>query len=338
MSAATLDLVVSVKGEITKSNFEDFAKLATSRIESLNFSLTTDEEFGQAESDIKGLAQFEKTLSITEDEVLKQMDDVYSLITGIKGLKQSSSHARLKLKKEVDSQKKIVRFQIHRDAVGLISIDHPGAAQMIETAMKGKRTLTSLKSAATKAAEEIEEGVENCRVIVDFHREKNGSDIVHGENELLTMDSDALRIELERRIERREADRKAEKLRLEAQQLRKIEADRIAAEKAEAQRCRVELDEIAAKQASEAKDKEFALKTPMFEKPKAPDPEPESKPDQENETQQQELARFIEMFGPAFAPIRAARLEFKHAENIKAGEQFAADFGAAHQALKGGLK
>jgi hypothetical protein len=332
MSAEKLDLIVSVKGEITKSNYEEFAVLATTRIESLNFSLTTDEEFGQAESDIKDLARFEKTLSVAEDEVLKQMDGVYSLIADIKGLKSYSAKGRLTLKKKVDSQKGIVRMQIKRDALNIISIAHPEADRLIEEAMKGKKTLTSLKSAAIKVAEEIEEWVNCNRATIEVARADHGSDIIHGELALMIMDKHSLQIELERRIERRTADRKAEKLRQEAEDLKakareaaKIQADKARAEDlAEAIKSRGILDEMEAKRKLQIEEANEMVHPP--------------KDEPQEQTQAEELAAFIALFGPAFAPIREARVSLKHSENIEAGEKFAEGFGVIFSELKGGLK
>ena len=128
----SLELAVSVEGKITKSNFDDFRAMAEERINSLNFEPKTDEEFGQAETDVKGLTQFEKSLTAAEEEVLKQMDEVYSLVTGIGELKKLSSESRRKLRRQIDDQKKVVRSQIKSEALAMISINHPKADSLIE--------------------------------------------------------------------------------------------------------------------------------------------------------------------------------------------------------------
>ena len=153
MSANQMELIVAVSGTITKSNFDDFKAMAEERIKSLNFEPVTDEEFGQAEADVKGLAKFEKDLSTAEQDVLKQMDEVYQLVSGIGELKKLSAESRLKLKKQIDSQKKVVRSQIKRAALSTIPLAHPQAEARIEAAMKGKRTLDSLRAAADAEAE-----------------------------------------------------------------------------------------------------------------------------------------------------------------------------------------
>jgi hypothetical protein len=208
-----------------------------------------------------------------------------------------------------------------------------------------------------KVAEEIEEWVNCNRETIEVARADHGSDIVHGEHSLIIMDKHSLQIELERRIERRSADRKAEKLRQEAEELKakareaaKIQADKARAEDlAEAIKSRGILDEMEAKRKLQIEEANEMINRPLF--PTIGEEERKLlisvedgvferlEPDLPRAAAKaEELAAFIALFGPAFAPIKEARANLRHIGNIEAGEKFAEGFGVMFQELKGGLK
>lgn len=307
-----MDLVVAVSGKITKSNFDDFRAMAEERIKSLNFSPSTDEEFGQAEDDVKNLAKFEKDLSAAEQDILRQMDEVYHLVSGIGELKKLSAESRLKLKKQIDSQKKVVRAQIKRAALAEIQLAHPDAEARIEAAMKGKRTLDSLRKAANDEAAEINAGIDRARIVVDGYRAEH-EDILHDEHKLLVMDCATLETELARRVERKAAMLREAELKAEAERARKeAEAQRKEAEPAEAHAVRMDDDTAPTK------------------------PHWTSQP--EAITPAEELADYLATLRTCLAPLRQAREGLKHPANIERVSRFASTLNQAFAELKGGAK
>jgi hypothetical protein len=334
MSANQMDLVVAVSGTITKSNFDDFRAMAEERIKSLNFEPATDEEFGQAEQDVKGLAKFEKDLGTAEQDVLKQMDEVYQLVSGIGELKKLSAESRLKLKKQIDSQKKIVRAQIKRAALSTIPVAHPQAEARIEAAMKGKRTLDNLRAAADLEAETITAEIERVRLIVDDYRAEH-EDILHDEHKLLVMDTQTVEVELSRRVERKAAMLREAELRAESERMRReAEAQR----QAEAERLEAELK--AAPQPEQA----HAVHTDDDTEPKphwATKAEEQPQPDPARDVScfdgpAEELARYLDTLRQCLAPLRQAREGLKHPANIERVGKFASTLNQAFAELKGG--
>ena len=309
-----LDLIVSVKGEIQKSNFDEFKAMAEQRISALNFEPSTDEEFGQAEEDVKGLAKFEKDLSKAEEDVLKQMDEVYHLVSGIGELKKLSAESRLKLKRQIDQQKKVVRLQIKRAAISAIPIAHPQAEARIEAAMKGKRTLASLEAAARIESELIQKEIAAAQEVVNSFRDRHGDDITHDEHKLLIMEAAFVEAELSRRVERKAAMMREAELKAQAEQARR-EAEQAQAE------TRPEQPEVEQVEQSRS----------------IPDPEPKSPPQPaQGQSEAEELAEFLDAIRASFAPIKEARAALKHEENIFAAGKFAVDVKAAFSRLKGG--
>jgi uncharacterized protein YajQ (UPF0234 family) len=318
MDAKELELTVTVKGEITKSNFDDFKIIVSERIEGLNFDLTTDEEFGQAELDVKALAALEKNLATAEVDVLKQMDEVYSLVTGIKNLKGLSAENRLKLSKKVKSQKEAVKEQIKLDAIAIVSVAHPLTLQRVLEGMKGKRNLESLKQGANEAAEAIEKDVKACRGIVASYKAKHGDSVLYDSNKLLTMGAELLTVELERRVERKLAE--AEKAKLQA----KLDAEKTAKDEAEA---------IAKQEHKASETVAEPIPAPVID-PVVETPPAKIEEVSPDETAKQEMARFLAVVPSAFAPVKEARSQLKHAENIEKAGEFAKSLGEAWVTFK----
>lgn len=319
----SLELVVSVKGEITKSNFDDFKAMAEDRIRSLNFDLSTDEEFGQAEDDVKGLAKFEKDLKSAEDDVLKQMDEVYHLVSGIGELKKLSSASRLKLKKQIDQQKAVVRTQIKRGAIADIPIAHPQAESRIEAAMKSKRTLDSLRSAAQSESKLIQKEIAEAQEVVDQFKDKHGPDVCYDEHRLLILSRDMVEAELSRRVERKAAALKEAELKAEAE---KAKAEKEAAERAEWDR-----------REAEVKKEEQAIDSTSPATPPKIDSIPVGRSAKEaSETPEEELNRFLSIVESAFGPVKQARANLKHTENIRKASRFATTLGEAWNEFKKG--
>jgi hypothetical protein len=344
-----MELIVAVSGTITKSNFDDFKAMAEERIKSLNFEPVTDEEFGQAEADVKGLAKFEKDLGTAEQDVLKQMDEVYQLVSGIGELKKLSAESRLKLKKQIDSQKKIVRAQIKRSALSTIPVAHPQAEARIEAAMKGKRTLDSLRAAADTEAETIAAEIERVRLIVDDYRAEH-EDILHDEHKLLVMDCQVADAELARRVERKAAMLREAELRAEAERARKeAEAQR----RAEAERVRKEAEAQRQAEAERLEAERKATPQPAPTQPVHTEDQTEPKPHWATKTEEQpqpeptrdvscfdgpaeEFARYLDTLRQCLAPLRQAREGLKHPENIERVGKFASTLNQAFAELKGG--
>lgn len=310
-------LTVMVEGAITESNFENFKEFAEERIRSLNFEPETDEEFGQADLDSKDLQKFEKSLQLAEDEVLRQMEDVYALITGIGDLKGQSKKARLKLQKKVKEQKEEISLKIKEEALSTIPFDHPDAGKRIADAMKGKRKIETMRDAATQEAKKIEHEVQAARKIVEEAKSEHGDSIAYEERRLLAMAPEALRVEMDRRIERARSTAEMERLRIKAE---------------------AEAETETAKVPAPAPATAVSSPAPLPEPQKVGSiPVGRSVPvgrGPEKETEAEEMARFIKIVVEAFKPVGGARKALVHPRNRERAEIFATEISAAWSKFK----
>ena len=318
-----LELIVSVKGEIIKSNFDDFETYALQQLESINTDLNTDEDFGKAAADEKALKDAESKFKQVEAQILAEMDAVSDLIKRTRGLGEKYSKKRLALGKELRNRKAEIIEGIKSDAFASISIRHPQAIARISEAMKGKRTLESLKKHATAEAVKIEAEVQRAREIVKQYREEHGEDVCYDEHKLLVMEAGLIEAELSRRVERKAAALKEAEL--------KAEAEKAKAEKESAER-QAEWE----RREAEVKSEELGNDPPPI--PASPPPKIDSIPvgrsaKEASETPEEEMARFLATVEDAFAPVKAARSGLKHTENIRHVGMFAKHLGEAWRLL-----
>jgi hypothetical protein len=299
-----MELVVSVSGKIIKSNFDEFESYALEQLEGINTDLNTDEDFGQAAADEKALKETEKKFKEVEEQILAEMDAVSDLINRTRGLGEQYSAKRLALGRALKDRKAEIIAGIKQDAIASISIKHPEALRRISEAMKNKRTLESLKKHATAEARAIQAEVDQALEIIEEHE----ASVLYDQTKLLVMNPEALRIELERRVERqRQEDEKA--------------------------RLRVEAEKAKAEQQKATEQPEPA---PAPTPPSNPGPLIPPLPFEEPENEAQELARYLDTLRSCLAPIREARSSLKHEGNIERVGKFAATLNTAFAELKGG--
>lgn len=311
----SMELAIAIEGKIIKSNFADFKSTAIEQIEAINYDLKTDDEFGQAKLDVKQLDGFEKKLAASEDDILKQMDDINTLITGCRELKELSRDKRLLLNKTIKDQTAKVRKEIEDDAVASIEVgSRESYRTKIAGAMKGKRTLESLQKAATGEAYAINFHNSKASRIIDDYKEAHGDSIAPDTANLLSMDIDALTEQLERRAE-----------------LAKAEIERKALEQ--------KLAKAEQAKAEQAKEEPTPIDPPKVDSIPVgnPAPAPASEPTVEtpqDESQLEEINRFINTAISCFAPLKQARENLKHPANIQTAGEFAKSLGSAWSTFK----
>jgi len=158
-------LSVQVQGMVTASNLKEFEESARATLAKINTDLQTDDDFADAEKTVKFCKDVEKRLDSAKENVLGQMQTVDEVVRSIDGIKEETRQIRLKLNKAVTEQKEQRKRDIHSAAskawdsfmgdlerslekesdglpVGLYG--HPVD---FAAAMRGKKTISSLKSA-----------------------------------------------------------------------------------------------------------------------------------------------------------------------------------------------
>jgi len=149
-------LVVRASGMVEASNLEEFEAIARATLAKINTDLQTDTDFADAEKAVKFCADVEKRLKASKDHVIGQMAGVDAAIRLMDSLSNDFSQVRLRLGKLVKDQKETLKLGILQTAkqdydTFLRSLDvgqyMPLVMPDFAGAMKGKRTISSLKDA-----------------------------------------------------------------------------------------------------------------------------------------------------------------------------------------------
>ena len=151
-------LAVQIRGEVALSNLPQFKAAADTFIASIKVDLTSDQDFAEAEADVKFLGDAEKELELAKKIALGQTVDINELMITIDAIKESMRQKRLSLEKLVKDKKEQIKIDIVHGgetalAEHLKQINDEIAPIVIKVAanfgaaIKGKRTLASLHDA-----------------------------------------------------------------------------------------------------------------------------------------------------------------------------------------------
>src|SRR5690606_5513877 len=158
---------IEVTGMVTASNLAEFKASAMAVLGSINRDLQTDEDFANAEQTVKWCKGVEERLDAAKAHALSQTASIDELFRTIDTVSAEARRIRLELDKLVSREKENRRAEIVRAAVSSVAahiadinatlgehaISIPSTLQgTIGAAIKGKRTLSSIKDAADSAA------------------------------------------------------------------------------------------------------------------------------------------------------------------------------------------
>ena len=275
-------LTVQLVGQVTASNLADFKTAVTARIQAINTTLVTDNDFATADKVVKFLDDGEKRLDLVKSQALAQTESIDALFRTIDSLKAEMKAKRLTLSKLVTAEKEnrkgeIViaasrEFGAHCAALGGRVGIPVSVAVSFADAVKGLKSLDSMRDKVSVAlanakieanaiADRIEANrktVEDMSLFPDFGQvcTKAPDDFAA----LLAMrtnarkEAEAKRLEAERERIRAEEQARAHReaaaeqarinnaARVEAERIAKEASDKVEAEQAE--RNRVAAEEI----------------------------------------------------------------------------------------------
>lgn len=296
------EIEILIEGRVVKSSLDTFCDQLKEATKSLDRELVTDGDFEAAEKDAKFLKSAEKSLKSAKDGALKQAEDIQKLFAAIDDVSEEARQARLGLERQIKARKEERRKEILDEystqiAGGLGRAWRP----RLDAVMKGKRSFESMESAVVDELKKLNYQIHESQSLLDQFLEKHEKSLIPDASALLQKPAEELKVELERRVERAQAE--AERKRLEA-------------EKAEL--------EQAQKAQAEAEQKP----EPTKEQPAPIKPEP--KPN--------EMAVFKKRVIDAFACVKEARLQLKNPENIERAQQFSVKVSAAFNSLEGGVE
>jgi hypothetical protein len=150
------DLLISIKGEITASNFYEWQTSLIQYIDSTNTELVTDEDFANADGTVKTFKAIEKRLDTVKQSALDQSHDIICLFKAIDSIKSHVRETRLVLNRQLTKRKKEIRLELIDSAIKRVKkfinsqegvfplLNHKDILQELdfELAIKGKSSLT----------------------------------------------------------------------------------------------------------------------------------------------------------------------------------------------------
>jgi putative phage-type endonuclease len=262
-------LSIQMTGGVQASNLPDFKTKALAMIEGIKTELVTDKDFADADSTVKWLQKGEKQLDDSKQRALEQTASIAELFSTIEELRETMRQKRLHLNKLVKAEKENRRIEIQRKAAEsfesfLASLNcpiEPSHSLDIAGAMKGKKTIATLKSAADDEVarakiecQQLANEINGNKVLLD--KEQGGYGFLFSDwRDLIQKKRDDLQAVIAARIaQQKEAEQK------------KLDAERETIRQEEAAKAKREAGEAEANRQAEESEK------------RKPEPEPEPEP------------------------------------------------------------
>ena len=221
------DLIIKLKGEITDTNFDEWKNDLLARLKKVNTELASDDDFANAESDVKNIKAGEVTLKNAKASALEQADEIQKLFAAIDEVSSEAREARLALERQIKKRKAEIKDEIVEsglDAVKAYIEEQSTELQSVknswldrsafEEEIKGKRTTTSMQKAVTGLQVKIKNEIAQREESINANRtvlEKINDDysaVFQDKESLLLMDDESLQATIAERIEYFEAEKK----------------------------------------------------------------------------------------------------------------------------------
>jgi len=314
MSTDVTTLTIVARGEIVSSNFAEFAERVRARLTEINRDLKTDDDFVQADTDAKGIESAENALKTAKEKALADAQQLHDLFTQIDGLSGELSAARLDLTKQIAKRKAEVKEEIITSAREKLEcaprLREPIYGVTLANAIKGKRTLDTMRKALDMAVTIANGQIKKCREILDQFEGEHGKDMILDREDLEVKRPDQVEGELRRRLDVKRADDQRKQAEAEAQKAREAAA--------EAQQ------KLKESQAPPAPPK------PRVNPSRSvfPMPGEEVLPEVASDASQ-EWETFLSLCRNSFAPLKGGREALKNPGNIEKAAKFALAINAA---------
>jgi len=161
---------IELRGEVVTTNLAEFKAAAIEVFRSVNRSLSSDQDFADAEKTAKWCKAIEERLAAAKQHALSQTADIDRLFRDIDEIAAEARSTRLELEKLVKARKEQIKAEIVanemealrrqvREEGAELGEFIPGipadASYRIAEALKGKKTVSSLKDAASAARAEM---------------------------------------------------------------------------------------------------------------------------------------------------------------------------------------
>ena len=111
------NLIIKLNGEIQSSNFHEWKNELIEQIQSTQLDLKTDNDFADAELNVKTFRIAEKTLKHAKDSAIQQASDIQELFDAIDQVTEQARQARLTLERQIKTRKIEVKEEIALEGV-----------------------------------------------------------------------------------------------------------------------------------------------------------------------------------------------------------------------------
>lgn len=303
-----IPLTIEARGEIITNNLPEFRELVHEALANINRELKSDEEFGQAELDVKALKEAEDAVRAA---AVKSFDDkLKALVDGLNETAEEIRAPRLELEKLIAKRKDEVKAEIVEDYLVAFDVDPTLARKHylagLQNALKGKRTVASMDNACMVYQKTQQAMILKCREVLDRFEKAHGADLTMDRRTLELETPEGLEAELRRRFEAKRAADEQSKL--------KAEADAARADAEKAKRELAESSKPPAPPENVTDGPWSGMETACGEAPLVLTAEPSAA---------EEWAGFKAACIAAFGPIKIAREGLKHSSNIAKAQGFA---------------
>ncbi len=303
-----IPLTVETRGEVISSNVEEFRDLVRGALSRINLDLRSDEEFGQAELDVRALRGAEDAVKSAKEKALADAQQLQALFLTLDETAEEIRSPRLELEKLIAKRKEEVKNEILTEALGRLDCAPRFRAGTfgngLKEALKGKRTLDTMRKALDVLVITHNGMIAKSRSALEAFAAEHGPELVMDREELEVRTPDAVDAELRRRLDLKIAQDTGKRLAAEAEQA-KAEVANMKREAAE------------------------AAKPPLPPIGVSATPRSASKPVTLELGVSAEWEAFKAKVTAAFAPVKEARAELQSPENIAKAAAFAEVVGRA---------
>ena len=221
------ELIIRLKGEITDTNFDEWKNDLLAKLKTVNTELAGDDDFANAESDVKTIKAGEVALKNAKASALDQASEIQKLFAAIDEVSSEARDARLSLERQIKKRKAEIKDEIvdaGLDAIKAYIEEQSTELQSVknswlersafEDEIKGKRTTASMQKAVTGLQVNIkneiaqrEESINANRQVLD-KIDDGYSAVFQDKESLLLMDEENLQTTIDERIQYFEAEKK----------------------------------------------------------------------------------------------------------------------------------
>ena len=177
-----IPLIIETRGEVIASNVDEFRELVRGALADINRELKTDEEFGQAELDVKALKGAEDAVKAAKEKALADAEQLNALFRALDETGEEIRAPRLELEKLIAKRKEEVKTELVTEALGRLDCAPRLRASVfgrsLQDAIKGKRTLDSMRKALDVTVTTHNAMIGQCRIAIDTFTWEHGKELV----------------------------------------------------------------------------------------------------------------------------------------------------------------